>query len=68
MNDRFAREDSIPPAGDMHNPLKLHWFGLQHVGCNVWRKILKCFPQKKLNYFSTEERKTWTSWMAIGWV
>jgi len=25
-------------------------------------KILECFHQK-LNFFSTEERKTWASWM-----
>ncbi len=31
-----------------------------------WRKILECFPQ--INFFSTEERKTWTSWMIWGWV
>jgi len=31
----------------------------------IWRKILECFHQK-LNFFSTEERMTWTSWMKWG--
>jgi len=26
------------------------------------------FSSKKINFFSTEERKTWTSWMTLGWV
>ncbi len=26
------------------------------------------FSSKNLNYFLTEERKTWTSWMTWGWV
>ncbi len=44
---------------------------LQHVG-HHWsplyaEKILECFPQKP-NFVSTEERKTWTSWVTSGWV
>jgi len=26
------------------------------------------YMEKNLNFFSTEERKTWTSWMTWGWV
>jgi len=33
---------------------------------------MSLFPKKKVEYpfkfFSTEERKTWTSWMTWGWV
>jgi len=31
----------------------------------IWRKILEYFPQKP-TFFSTEERKTRTSWMLWG--
>jgi len=33
----------------------------------IWRKSWNVFI-KKLNFFLTEERKTWTSWMTWGWV
>jgi len=33
----------------------------------IWRKSWNVFI-KNLNFFSTEERKTWTSWMTRGWV
>jgi len=32
-----------------------------------WRKSWNVFI-KNLNFFLTEERKTWTSWMTWGWV
>jgi len=31
----------------------------------IWRKSWNVFI-KNLNFFSTEERKTWTSWMNLG--
>jgi len=33
----------------------------------IWRKSWNVFI-KNLNFFLTEERKTWTSWMTWGWV
>jgi len=33
----------------------------------IWRKSWNVFI-KNLNFFSTEERNTWTSWMTRGWV
>jgi len=51
--------------------LKLHWnshldlksFGSQWSSLYGEKKKLK-----NLHFFSTEERKTWTSWMTWGWV
>jgi len=31
----------------------------------IWRKSWNVYI-KNLNFFSTEERKTWTSWMIMG--
>jgi len=45
-------------------PFKLfgpHWSPL--YGEKSWNVFIK-----NLNFFSTEERKTWTSWMSWGWV
>jgi len=35
------------------------WFPLKSI---IWRKCWNVFI-RNLNFFSTEERKTWTSWM-----
>ncbi len=42
-------------------PFGPHWSPL--YGEKSWNIFIK-----NLNFFSTEERKTWTSWMTWGWV
>jgi len=54
-------------------PLKLHWnclLDLEPFGSQwspLWRKSWNVFI-KNLHFFSTDKRKTWTSWMTWGWV
>jgi len=38
------------------------WFPMKSI---IWRKSWNVLI-KNLNFFSTEERKTWTSWMTRG--
>jgi len=40
------------------------WFPMKSI---IWRKSWNVFI-KNLNFFMTEERKTWTTWMTWGWV
>jgi len=40
------------------------WFPLKSI---IWRNSWNV-SIKNLNFFSTEERKTWKSWMTWGWV
>jgi len=42
-------------------PFVSHWSPF------IWRKSWNVF-NKNLNFFSTEERMTWISWMTWGWV
>jgi len=42
-------------------PFGSHWSPL--YGEKSWSVFIK-----NLNFFSTEERMTWTSWMTWGWV
>jgi len=37
------------------------------IEVHYMEKILECFHQKNENFFSTEERKTWTTWVTWGW-
>jgi len=76
MSDCFAREDPYSSSGIVYSPLNRLQFALKlsfgpwtvwtPLKSIIWRKSLNVFF-KNLNFFLTEERKTWTSWMTWGW-